>query len=64
MAKKKKKNSKKLQCNRIVVYLDSTETVDYDTNCVKEDSFYMADYIWDESGQLCETNYHKVKKNN
>lgn len=48
----------------IHLYLDGMPTSPeiIATRCVKEDGSYMADYVWDEGGDLKELRYDKIKK--
>ncbi|MFI3176471.1 MAG: hypothetical protein R3Y67_03140 [Eubacteriales bacterium] len=65
MAKRrnKYKKDKKIQCDRVVVYLDRSESVERVCKVqpyVNERISYMADYIWDETGNLSKTNYDAI----
>lgn len=46
------------------LYLDGTrsspDVIAY--RCIREDKIYMADYIWDEGGNLKELRYDRISK--
>lgn len=48
--------------NGIDLYLEGVRTSpDKLSRCINEDGVYMADYVWDERGNLLEVRYDKIK---